>query len=403
MTVASPVEPDQPIAGIDSAIVDPVADAEAAAETPADAQAAVAPIAEAEPPARATTETAEPEAELLPAAPAADNGGGNAIWWTLGGALVVIGGLLFWRRRETDEPDDVAAAVAARRPQPVRHLEEDSIEVEIIDSPEAAAALDYDLSDDSPTEENLALDANLFEGHGLSDAQSADSVDFAFAPETALDLELTEAAARQPEEPETDIIAPPDRSTGSILESEVLPEEHDYDMSVIMDVTKIPVPEEATERDLKAVVVDDNADDHASEEDGYTLSQEVDYQILEQDYEDEMTATQALNKEIERAARELAADLDDAVTVETETLSHEETTALPVANIAELDVTANLPAGNDDESASGDTGIHDEITVNLDAGDKTVEMAATRDASAAGDDPTVEMDVDRAKRDSRAG
>ena len=217
---------------------------------------------------------------------------------------------------------------------------------------------------------------------------------------------MTEAAAREPEESETDIIAPPDRSAGSILESEVLPEEHDYDMSVIMDVTKIPMPDEATERDLKAVVVDDSADETGTEEDGYTLSQEVDYQILEQDYEEELTATQALNKEIERAARELAADLDDAVTVESETLSHDETTALPVANMAELDLTANLPAGNDDDSTPEETASLEEITVNLDAGDKTVEMAASPqdgDDTEIRDDETVEMDLDRGKRDSRAG
>ena len=136
------------------------------------------------------------------------------------------------------------------------------------------------------------------------------------------------------------------------------------------------------------------------------MSQEVDYHILEQDYEDELTATQALNKEIERAALDLAADLDDAVTVESETLSHEETQALPVTNMAELDVTANLLAGNDDDSSLAETGTLEEITVNLDAGDKTVEMAASPGDSEAADerdDQTVEMDLDPAKMDSRAG
>ncbi len=42
----------------------------------------------------------------------------------------------------------------------------------------------------------------------------------------------------------------------SILESEVLPEDDDYDMSVIVDATKMPQHEEVTERDLKAVEVE---------------------------------------------------------------------------------------------------------------------------------------------------
>ena len=45
----------------------------------------------------------------------------------------------------------------------------------------------------------------------------------------------------------------------SILESEVLPDdedEDDYDMSVIVDATKMPNPDDVTQKDLEAVPVE---------------------------------------------------------------------------------------------------------------------------------------------------
>ena len=84
-----------------------------------------------------------------------------------------------------------------------------------------------------------------------------------------------------------------------------------YDMSVILDATKMPHPEEVTERDLMAVPV--GTDDETLISDIYTISRELDFDILEQDYEDEMAATQALNEEIARAAAELAKDHNLAV------------------------------------------------------------------------------------------
>ena len=74
-------------------------------------------------------------------------------------------------------------------------------------------------------------------------------------------------------------------------------------MSVILDATKVPDPEDATMRDLEAVAVDTGDDTLVTGD--YTVSSEVDYTVLEQDYEDELTATQALNEEIARAAAEL--------------------------------------------------------------------------------------------------
>ena len=128
----------------------------------------------------------------------------------------------------------------------------------------------------------------------------------------------------------------------------------------------MPRPDDAPEHDLKAVEI--LSDDETTDSGSYTINEEVDYQVLEQDYEDEMTATQALNAEIARAALELPASFDaDA---------NDETMALPLAAVTEFDITAQMPAQNDDESNLEETEITEEITVNqaADGGESTVEM-----------------------------
>ena len=173
---------------------------------------------------------------------------------------------------------------------------------------------------------------------------------------------------------ETDIIPSIRIDEDSILESEVMPED-DYDMSVIIDATKMPHPDDVTEHDLEAIQVDSGDESLISNE--YTVSQEVDFNILEQDYEDELTATQALNLEIAKAATEISDRLDEG--------QGDETAEMPLATVTELDVTAQLPATNDELSDLDDTGINP--TVNMDANDKTAN------------DSTVEMP----KGDSKTG
>jgi hypothetical protein len=119
----------------------------------------------------------------------------------------------------------------------------------------------------------------------------------------------------------------------------------------------------------------------------YTLSQEVDYKIIEQDYEDEMTATQALNLEISKASAELSATLDEDQV--------DATAEMPLATVTELDVTAQLPAKNDEIGDADDTGINP--TVNMDGDNNTVEMPR-------GDnEKTVEMEIESGKVDTKAG
>ena len=145
----------------------------------------------------------------------------------------------------------------------------------------------------------------------------------------------------------------------------------DYDLSMIVDVTKQDVVEfDATEKDLQAVQVES---DSKPASDDHTVNQNVEYKVLEQDYEDEFTATQALNLEIEKAAAQLADRMDIDATGEM-------TAQLP----------KNAQAQNDDVNDLYVTGSTEEITAEIQATDDdvTVEMPADENAV------TAEMEVE---------
>lgn len=291
-----------------------------------------------------------------------DIGTSSVSWiaWLGGSAIALIIGLLMFGRRLRDGSGSAPHTMTASQENRRRSLDggPDTANIPELDDK-------HDLSDDSPTEENLALDADLILGTGLEGASDSNiSKDFGFAANTALDIELPfETLA--PVSEKTDILPPILTDDHSILDSEVLPED-DYDMSVIVDATKMPQTEDVTERDLKAVEI--AADDDTSILNSYTITKEIDYRVLEQDYEDQFTATQALNTEISRVAAELA---DRS---ENEPADTEATTALPLASVIELDVTAHMPAKNDDVSELADPDTNETITARNSGDDDTVEM-----------------------------
>jgi hypothetical protein len=118
-------------------------------------------------------------------------------------------------------------------------------------------------------------------------------------------------------------------------------------------------------RDLEAVPVNNDNDTLLTSD--YTVSSEVDYTVLEQDYEDELTATQALNEEIARAATELTNDAD-----------------ISMASVAALDVTAEVPANNDDDfiGEADQTGINPALDDQIDDNDVTAKFKSPQDKSA---------------------
>jgi len=340
-----------------------VAPAESASE-----ETVVIPDTPLEGPEATSSSPNVPVAVIQPAAPSpvSEPTATNWLLWLGGSGVAIILALLLFGRKFGDRfgSSPIAPAVPQRRKS-----DGDTQRLE------AAGNVDMDIEDESPTAENLALDADLIVGTGLQEGTEVDiAQDFGFAATTSLDLELPEEMSSGTDRPETDIIPPFRTDEHSILESEVLPED-DYDMSVIMDATKMPHPDDVTERDLEAIQVD--SDDETLITGDYTVSQEVDYKIVEQDYEDEMTATQALNAEIQKAAEDLAVRMDDD--------AGDATSEMPLATVHELDVTAQLPANDPQEqelviSDDDDTGINP--TVNMEAEDKTAEMK---------EDNTVEM------------
>ena len=338
--------------------------------------------------------------------PAADEAGTNWFLWLVSAGVAIIVALFLgraFRGRSGSAPVGAVVAVPQRRKTdkaPHRMAPSDEhIEVqEIAAVDEPVATID----DDSPTEENLALDADLAIGTGLSEGTDVDlAQDFGFAATTDLDLELPEEmSSGEYHTPETDVIPPLSAEMETILDSEVLPdaEDDEYDMSVIVDATKMPNPEDVTQRDLEAIEVPTGDDTLIA--DDYTVSQEADYKILEQDYEDEMTATQALNVEIARAAEELAQRMDDME-------SEEDTSEMSLASVTALTVTAQLPANNDELVDPDETGINEAVTtvemtaeeptISLDSDEKTVEMTGTeKTVEMPSNDNTVEMPAKKA-------
>jgi len=319
-----------------------------------------APAITAESPNQATATISQP------AAPVDSRSSYTWLLWLGGASFALLLGLFMFARRGRGSFGSTPVGPIAE--QPMRR----STDVAPTQELEPLVDEDYDLDDDSPTAENLALDADLVIGTGLGNGVDVEvAEDFAFATGAAPDFELPEEMSSNTGQHSTDIIPPVSIEDSSILVSEVFPDEaadeDDFDMSVVVDATKMPHPEETTERDLKAVVIED-LDDETLIDSSYTISQESDFHILEQDYEDNFTATQKLSAELARASEELTDNLRSLG-------GDDSTEEMPLATVTELDVTAQLPARNDDDVDDPDgTGVSEEITVNMEAEDKTVEM-----------------------------
>lgn len=286
--------------------------------------------------------------------------------WLIGGGLALIGLLLLFGRRIRDRfgstPVSPLAAGAAS------YANDDD---------------DYDIEDDSPTEENLALDADLVLGTGLAAGEEVDvAQDFGFASPTDVDVELP--FEPQPVDDMTEGLPPPRRKTETILDSEILPED-DTGMSIVLDEAEIPSFEDADAQTDEVTINDD-----ISPTDEYTINEDV-AEILAQDYEDELTATQALNAEIERAAAELGETLEEPGL-------DDETTEMPLADVADTQATAHLPSVDDDTIESVSQENLDgtaAVTVNMTADENTAEMPV------ANDDETAEMDISGGKVDTK--
>lgn len=273
-----------------------------------------------------------------------DDGGTSGAWswllWLGGAGVALILALLIFGRQIRERFGSVAIGAAAI---PQRRSED------LPGARPSVADIDFNFDADTLTSKMITLDADLEDGTGLDDSAEMDvAQDFGYsasATDGQIDLEITEHAAKEEEYQPTDIIPPERHADSTVLESEILPtddddhedkaEQEDYDFSMNVDATKhILEDNTATTKDLQAVLVDSDVRD-ADETSEYKANKDVDYHILEQDYEDELTATQALNKEIEEAARALAQHMDEA---------GGDTREMPVSQDPEItaELTANL-------------------------------------------------------------
>lgn len=316
------------------------------------------------------------------------DGGISGAWswliWLGGTGLALMLGLFMFGRQLRERFGSVAVgtpAVPSRRdgdepaPRPV------------------ISDIDYNFDDDTLNSRTISLDADLDAGTGLQDGGELDvAQDYGFSASGSndyqLDLEITEQAAREEDLLPTDIIPPSEKKRETILENEILPTDddvaeddvdEDYDMSMIVDATSVALDDiTSTTKDLQAVLVATD-DDSDSDDTVQTLNKEGDYQILEQDYEDEFTATQVLDKEIEEAARALAERMDDGD-------AGNDTTEMPVSLDAEntAELTANLPASGSAENEDfDDAGVIPDLTVEMPSAesDTVIEIDAGRSAA----------------------
>ena len=330
------------------------------------------------------------DAASVPAISAAPEANSNNSWlkWLGGtGIALIIGLLLFGRKLR-----GLFGGGAENRLPPL-HGMEDQDDLAITQKAQVVPDVEFSMQGSTDVE----LDADLGAGTGFQPAGDVDlDQDFGFAgtivEEGPLDLEIPEHAAAAGLDSPTDIIPPQRRKTDSIVDSEILPSDEeagdeDYDLSMIVDATKQALDNhDGTAKDLMAIRVPTAGDE--PDDNSYTLSKEIDYKILEQDYEDELTATQALNVDIAKAALELAERMDADDLDSEATASHfafDEVTAQLPRGGQDPEVTAELTArllptdtiAENDEFLSDldDTGVNEELTAELPLdGDLTVEM-----------------------------
>jgi hypothetical protein len=337
---------------------------------------------------------------------ASANAGTSGAWgwliWLAGTGVALVLGFFLFGRKIRDRFG------AARVPTPAAPAKR----------PKIVADVDFEF-EDTISAEAISLDADLDAGTGLESGAQVDvAEDFGFSAsgqvEHDLDLELTESAAAEPEASPTDIIPPNHREEDpSILDAEDPPVDDDeYDMSMIVDATKQPLDQfDATARDLQAVQIDQ--DDPSSDSGDDTMIDAVDIQALEQDYQEEFTATLAANTEIERVAMELASGMDKDESIDV-------TNEMPVADSATVessdkDLTAVMPAMDAtnempeiDLPAVSNSEFTAELTANLPTSidaenDSDIDSDGSETAMemSAGSDITVDIDIQSGKVDTK--
>lgn len=376
--------------GTDSPFVSPLEPANPAAAN----DSAFAPAREVIPDTMIEASGGRQLAPRVSVAPGNAEDGLGSLAWLGGTGIAIIFALLLFGRQLRDRfgsPRDLLPAGVAR----------DRRRTNVAAEPEPSTTL----RDDEPTDtfesplraQPVALDADLGIGSGFDDDGEMDvAQDFGFSTSRDLygevDLELTAEAAQAPDQGPTDSIPPKrfeDRRLTDtvIVEREIPPSDEtgEYDLSMIVDATRQPIAEvEDATKDLHAVQVD-TGDNEVLEPENLTLSREVDYKILEQDYEDELTATQALNVKLAREMQLASAADDPEATVQ---IGSSEAPTVEYAAVDEA-LTMQLP---EDDNCKGDDYPDDDCTVEMPLDqDTAVEAPSTLEDSGVNTEFTTEL------------
>ncbi len=375
-----------------------------------------------------TTVRAAPVVSLPSADTAGDSTESWLVWIGGAGLGVLFGLVLFFGRRIK------ARFGSAPIQDPTEQLDDDlTDEVEVLSDFDPLGAdetypgngeqsivadVDFQLDDSMISSQSISLDADLGIGTGLQNVSDVDvAQDFGFSAsntgetESAMDLELPEEAPEAPEKLPTDIIPPNHRIEDSILDSEEAPATDasaEYDLSMIVDATKQALGgDDLTAKDLMAVQVGAPT---GSEADGneFTLNKRVDIQALEQDYQDEYTATLAMNGEIEQAAIDLALRLDESDSSEVTSKLPSVADATQTEAVLEDDMPTEIASLDDEIDDLEDTGVNPQLTARMPqpGNEPTVEMPQpgaepTVEMPQPGSEPTVEMEIESGKVDSK--
>ena len=320
------------------------------------------------------------------------------IWLGGSGIALVLALLLFGRKLK----DRFAPAYAPAEAFSRRRTDNPDFE-----DTDVSPALGLPSQGAPPVARMVSLDADLDDGSGFQYGGDIDvAQDFGFSNDSeqfagGIDIDLSSAETGGSST--TDIIAPQRVGDATILVSETPPQHDDsgeYDVSMIVDATKQLLDDfEDTTKDLRAIEVDAEGDTVAGE---YTLSKDIDYKVLEQDYEDELTATQALNAEFARAAQALSRQIgkDEMGDTLTDTMNEsvdDKTFQMEVfgADSAD-DETVALPASQPGQAADATAQMRE--TVGL---DDTANEQVTVEMPAAENDSSIEVEIESATVDTR--
>jgi murein DD-endopeptidase MepM/ murein hydrolase activator NlpD len=321
---------------------------------------------------------AEPQPVPVAEADVSETAQSWLVWLGGAGVAIFLGLLLFGRRirerfdtpAELEETQINEALFDRRRSDRDKTADHDELGLDAIVAPAGGYELDGDLGDgrgfDSSDDIDVALDYGFTSSGDYGDEISA-AVKHA---ESASAATAARKVSLSPDEPD---------NTG-------------YDMSMVVDVTKQDFSGSATTRDLQAIQVEP-LKSATKKPPALDLTSEFDHRILEQDYEDEFSATQIQNMQIEEAARELqerlgqidpdptevsmAEDLEGTAEVTAEMPSralHDDATEEMPARSVHDDVTAEMPARN----------LHDDVTA---------EMPSRALGDAIGEDSVEETDI----------